>query len=193
MEIRIYFEGKATLRSGFESFFTELRTAARQARSSIQFVAAKDGISAYRKANRTHAQAWNVLLKDSEQAMPERSVELCARHGIDPQLAESVFWMVELMEAWFLADREALAGYYGTGFVQNAIGDPADVERIPKAEVRERLKRATRNTSKGEYDKIGHAPHLLERLDSARVQSRATHCQQLFDVAKAKLSGGSVD
>ena len=74
------------------------------------------------------------------------------------------------MEAWFLAHPEALSDYYGEGFLSNAIGNTADVERVPKAEVLNRLKRATRNTRKGEYHKVKHAPFLLEKLDSHQVR-----------------------
>jgi len=188
MEIRIYFEGNKALRSGFEIFFSELKTAAREARSTLELIAAKDGLSAYRKAERTHGQAWNLLLKDSEESMPENPQQLCERHGINPGAVDRVFWMIELMEAWFLADRDALSEYYGDGFRQNAIGDTADVERVSKADVRDRLRRATRDTSKGEYDKVGHAPYLLEKLDSQRVRDRAQHCRQLFEAVMAKLS-----
>lgn len=174
MEIRIYFEGKSTLRSGFESFFAELRTAARIAGSTVEFIAAKDGPSVFRKANRTHPGAWNILLQDSEGPPP-------ARREAD------VFWIVQLMEAWFLADRDALSLYYGDGFAQNAIGDTADVEQIPKLDVFDRLKRATRNTTKGEYSKVKHAPFLLDRLSSRRVQTRAAHCRELFELVRARL------
>jgi hypothetical protein len=187
MEIRIYFEGKATLRSGFEVFFADLKTAARGACSTIQLVAARNGLSDYRKASRTHPDAWNILLKDSEQAMPADPRQLGKSHGIDPAFVDRVFWMVELMEAWFLADRDALAGYYGDGFLPNVIGDTANVEKIPKAEVLERLRRATMKTSKGEYDKVAHAPFLLERLNSSRVRERAEHCRLLFGAVAAKL------
>lgn len=86
------------------------------------------------------------MLKDSGEAMPASPLRLCERHGIDPAFVDCVFWMVELMEAWFLADRDALADYYANGFLLNTIGDTADVEQVPKAEVMTRLKRATKNT-----------------------------------------------
>jgi hypothetical protein len=121
MEIRIYFEGNKALRSSFEIFFSELRVAARQAHSTIQLIAARDGPQDYRKARRSHPQAWNILLQDSEGTLPMQRVN-------------DVFWMVELMEAWFLADGAALARYYGDGFRLNAIGDTADVEVVPKNE-----------------------------------------------------------
>jgi hypothetical protein len=187
MEIRIYFEGNRLLKSGFDAFFSELQTAAREARSTLEIVAAKDGLSAYRKAERTHRQAWNLLLKDSEQTMPANRLQLLERYGIDPAFVNRVFWMVELMEAWFLADREALANYYGDGFVSNAIGNTADIERVPKADVMERLNQATRNTTKGQYHKVKHAPYLLEKLDNQRVRDRAQHCRQLFEAVTIKL------
>jgi len=175
MEIRIYFEGNKALRSGFEIFFGELRRAAREAHSTIELIAARDGPQDYRKAGRSHPQAWNILLQDSEGPVP-------AQHEND------TFWMVELMEAWFLADGAALADYYRDRFHPNAIGDTLDVERIPKVEVIDRLRRATSNTSKGRYDKVKHAPFLLEKLDSYKVQARARHCRQLFEAVIAKLT-----
>jgi hypothetical protein len=175
MEIRIYFEGNKALRSGFEIFFTELKVAAREAHSTIELIAARDGPQDYRKARRSHPQAWNILLQDSEGPLPTQRVN-------------DVFWMVELMEAWFLADGAALAGYYGDGFRLSAIGDTAEVEVVPKTEVVDRLRRATSNTTKGRYDKVRHAPYLLEKLDRARVQDRAEHCRKLFEAVVAKLN-----
>lgn len=187
MEIRIYFEGNRLLKSGFDKFFSQLSKAAREAGCSLELVAARDGPRDYRKAARSHPQAWNILLKDSEQPMPEHPEDLCRRHGIDPQLTDRVFWMVQLMEAWFLADGNALEGYYGNEFQRNAIGDTADVESIPKPEVMDRLKRATRNTTKGEYHKVKHAPYLLESLNNERVRARSEHCRLLFDSVLTKL------
>ena len=185
MEVRIYFEGNKTLRPGFEIFFSALKIAAREADSEIEFVAARNGPSDYRKALRTHPRAWNILLKDSEEQMPKNPVALCERHGIDPKAVTDVFWMVELMESWFLADPDALAKYYGQNFSANAIGKTKDVERVPKSEVLSRLKRATRN----KYHKVTHAPHLLGLLDPQRVQMHARHCRKLFDTVIARLQG----
>ncbi|MBZ5606974.1 MAG: DUF4276 family protein [Acidobacteriia bacterium] len=187
MEIRIYFEGNKTLRTGFRQFFRGLEAAARQARSTIEFIAAKDGVSGYRKAIRSHPTSWNLLLKDSEQPMPLSPVQLCERLGIDSARVNDVFWMVELMESWFLADPEALAAYYGQGFSTSAIGATQDVEQIPKAEVLNRLRQAISNTKKRKYDKIGHAPHLLERLSAGRVKERARHCRTLFETISRRL------
>src|SRR5579862_4407857 len=159
MEIRIYFEGNKALRSGFEAFFSELRATARAAASTLKFIAARNGLQDFRKAQRTHPEAFNILLKDSEGP-------------VTTQRPTDTFWMVELMEAWFLADGDTLADYYRHGFRRSAIGDTANVERVPKAEVLDRLQRATIETSKGAYHKVKHAPFLLERLDRDRVRDQ---------------------
>ncbi len=152
-------------------------------------VPAKDGISAYRKATRSHPEAWNILLKDSEEPIPMDMAALLRNHGIDRTLSDRVFWMVQLMEAWFLADPEALEAYYGkAGFSSKTIGDTQNVEEVPKSVVQTRLKAATRGTSKGAYHKVKHAPHLLERLNAQRVRQRAPHCRLLFDAVLAKLA-----
>jgi hypothetical protein len=96
--------------------------------------------------------------------------------------------MVELMESWFLACPEDLAKYYGKGFQSKAIGATQNVESIAKADVQARLRAATRGTVKGAYNKVKHAPHLLDKLDSERVKERAPHCRKLFDAALAKLA-----
>jgi hypothetical protein len=109
MEIRIYFEGMKMLRAGFEKLFSDLRNAAREAHCELYIVAAKNGPTDYHKALRSHASAWNILLKDSEQPIPASIGDLLQRHGLSG--ADQVFWMVELMESWFLAHPEALARY----------------------------------------------------------------------------------
>jgi hypothetical protein len=188
MEIRIYFEGAATLRGGFEAFFSDLRTAALEAQCELHMVSAKDGISAYRKAARSHPSAWNILLKDSEEPIPTDVLALLQRHGIDSALSDRVFWMVQLMEAWFLADPEALEVYYGkAGFSSKAVGGTQNVETVPKSEVLRRLKAATKDTSKGAYNKVRHAPRLLELLDAGRVRERAPRCRRLVFEILAKL------
>jgi|ERR1035441_8490269 hypothetical protein len=99
-EIRIYFEGDKSLKAGFDVFFAEIRERALAARCSVRIVAT--GGTPERDfgiALRNHPAAWNVLLRDSEgPSQPNRPASL----------AGSIFWMVEMMESWFHADRDAL-------------------------------------------------------------------------------------
>jgi hypothetical protein len=179
LEIRVYFEGHKDLRIGFKTFFRELGP-------NVQFIAAKNGVSAFRKACRTHPNAWNILLKDSEGPLSQDSLK---QQGLDSKQVKSVFWMVELMEAWLLADPEALAGYYGSKFSLKALRDTKDVEKIPKSDVIERLKRATSKTIKGQYNKVTHAPKLLEKLRPDLVKECAVNCRRLFEAIRKQTPG----
>ena len=188
MQINVYFEGNAGLKVGFERLFAELRPTVRETGSDIKFIAARDGPRDYRTALRTNRSAWNILLKDSEGPIPAQLTTLCKKLGIDPAHAKHVFWMVELMESWFLADPKAVAAYYGAkGFALKALGNPDDVETISKSTVLRRLKQAAAKCLKGPYDKVAHAPALLVGLDPILVQKHAPHCKKLFDAVKAKL------
>lgn len=99
--------------------------------------------------------------------------------------------MVQAMEAWLLADPEALAAFYGQGFAVNALPGTRDVEQIAKATVMSSLARATRDSQKREYHKTRHAPLILERLDAGKVRSRAQHCDRLFTTIEQQLAGGT--
>ena len=51
--------------------------------------------------------------------------------------------MIEIMESWFLADRDALARHFGEGFKAAALpGNPARVESIPKRDVEQPASRS---------------------------------------------------
>lgn len=81
--------------------------------------------------------------------------------------------MVQVMEAWFLADKAALTSYYGQGFAESALPRDPLVEEVPKADVLTGLTRATRNTTKGRYSKGSHSFGIPERSrpDSCRASS----------------------
>ncbi len=92
------------------------------------------------------------------------------------------------MEAWFLADPESLSKYYRNGFRKDSLVGNPQVEQIPKADVYEKLKAATRGTQKREYHKTGHAPDLLARIDPELVKAAAPHCKRLFNALLTKLA-----
>jgi hypothetical protein len=177
-EFRIYFEGDKALRSGFNRFLSQLIESARTNKVGFQLIAGKaTAKDDYRTAQRVHPNANNILLLDSE--------------GPDPPREDYVFWMVQLMEAWFLADPEALASYYGDGFVRNALKTNPQVEEIPKADVLECLQQATRNTQKRRYHKTAHAPQILERIDPEKVRKAAPECERLFFEILSELENSS--
>ena len=93
--------------------------------------------------------------------------------------------MVQMMEAWFLADPEALAAYYGQHFGAKALPGRENVEQIAKSDVERSLKEATKRTQKGEYHKIRHGSDLLAKIDPAKVRRRAPHCERLLTMLAA--------
>jgi Domain of unknown function (DUF4276) len=187
--IWIYFEGDKRLRPGFAKIFSAIQDAARAQGRSFRLVGC--GAKAVRDfmiGLRSHAKDFNVLLLDSEgpyskelfdklrdrsEWKPPKDVEI----GPD-----RVFWMVQLMESWFLADRDALRRFYGAGFQESAIPRNPSVEEILKVDVEDGLKRATENSKRGRYDKnkVEHALKLLETVNPDLVREAAPNCARLF-------------
>ena len=89
------------------------------------------------------------------------------------------------MEAWFLADKEALVEFFGKGFNRNALPGNQHVEDIPKKDVVEGLKNATRQCDKkGEYSKGAHSFQILERIDPNKVFQASPYAQLLIQSMK---------
>lgn len=93
-----------------------------------------------------------------------------------------------MMEAWFHADRDSLAAFYGEGFKRNALRANPNVEKIPKKDLEDGLRAATRNTRKGDYydNKTSHGPKLLARINPGLVQNAAPNCRK-FQAILARL------
>jgi len=188
-ELRIYFEGDSKLRSGFNEFFSTIRDAARDTRCPFHLIAAGGTpIEDFNDALSTHRDAWNVLVLDSDRAADCSLEELCRAKAIDPRYRDRIFWMVQIMESWFLADVDCLKQYYGSDFNKTAVAGNPRVEDVPKRDVLDRLKGATKATKPGEYHKTKHAPQILATLNPTIVRTAAPNCERLFRILDAKLS-----
>ena len=100
----------------------------------------------------------------------------------------SVHLMVQTMEAWLVADGDALAHYYGQGFRGNALPATPDLESVSKREIEKALQTATRAPTKGRYAKIRHASQLLQRIKPERVRERCASCGRLLDFLRVTLA-----
>jgi hypothetical protein len=175
-EIRIYFEGDATLIRGFSEIFKELHEKARSKSQRLRLIATGGTPDHdFAMAKKSHPNDTIFLLKDSEGPLPANS-------------DKSVFWMVEMMESWFYADKDKLAEFYGPGFQRSSLKANPKVEEIPKRDLVNGLKAATGNTNKGAYHKTAHAPKLLERIRPELVRAAAPNCERLFDAVMARLA-----
>ena len=199
-EVRIYAEGggdgkdtKASIRRRFGEFLRELRGLARERRIRWNIIACgpRNAVfDAFRTALRTHTDAFNILLVDGEGPVNRTPWEhLKKRDGWDrPGVPdEQCHLMVQMMEAWIVADINAIESYYGTGFRRHAIPSRNDVEAIDKATLERSLDNATRYTRKGLYHKIHHGSALLCRINPEIVRSKAPHCERLFATLETKI------
>lgn len=99
---------------------------------------------------------------------------------------EQAHLMVQMMEAWFLADKEKLDQYYGRGFRRKALPQSADVEKVDKTAITDGLSRATKDTQKGRYRKVEHGFEILPLIDPESLCKKGTsrHAARLVDLLR---------
>lgn len=203
-EIAIYVEGggdtaqqKAELRVGFDELLRHQKQAARNKRLGWKLVPTGSRNNAYQSfmaaVQRSNSSTVCVLLVDSEAGLAAetkgmadvnaqvRKVHLTKRDGWDLSEAapQQIHLMVQCMETWIVADPGALGTFYGKGFHARSLPIRENLEEEPKSEVYDKLAKATKNTSKGEYSaanhsKIKHASKLLACIDAKKVAVRCS-------------------
>ena len=191
--IAIYMEGggtgkenRAALRQGMDAFLQSLKEAARNKALRWKLVCCgtrQEAFQGFRNAVNKGDNALNVLLVDAEGPVDQSSRDYLGNRdqwSLSFAKEEWVHLMVQAMEAWIVADSEALAAYYGQGFRVNRLPKAENLETVPKADVVRALDGATRRTRKGTYHKVRHAGDLLKRIDASKVKSRCPHCDRLF-------------
>lgn len=201
-EVRIYIEGggdrsdtRAAIREGFSRFLDPLRQLARTRGLRWAITVCGSRNEAFRNfstALETYPDAFLVLLVDSEAPVmggPWEHLQGQDGWSSGDIRDEQCHLMVQTIEAWLVADREALARYYGQDFRSKALPKHDDVEAIPKDQLYASLKRATADTKKGSYHKIHHCADLLGLLNRDRVRQRAHHCDLLFRTLEAHITG----
>jgi len=94
---------------------------------------------------------------------------------------DELHFMVQCMEAWFLADQTALGTYFGQSFNNNALPKHADIESIRKKDIYDSLSQATRNTQKGEYGKGKHSFEILALIDPNKVRLASPYADRFLN------------
>ena len=126
-----------------------------------------------------------ILLVDSEDPVAAGHTvwqHLFARDGWrQPPNADDdqAFLMVQAMETWFLADRDALRKYFGARFKPNALKKWPGLEAVPKPTVLDALKRATAAGPKYAKGKVSFG--LLAHIDPALVATACPHAEALLN------------
>ena len=200
MNIKVYVEGggnvrelRSKCRKGFSSFFDKANLAGRmpqviacggRQRTCEKFAAALRSAS---------DQVFVALLVDSEGPVAEGAGpwrHLQTRDNWDrPDGAteDDAHLMVQCMEAWFLADKDCLAAFFGRGSNRNALSHNPDIEQVAKTDVLDGLKGAARRCrSKGEYGKGRHSFEILSEIDPEKVLAASLHAMRLVHTLRAK-------
>ena len=191
---------KRQCRRGFSDFFRSAGLSGRMPRI-IAGGARDNTYKDFRAAVSTSTDRdFVVLLVDSEGPVAEGIgvwSYLKSRDRWDPPEGvtdDNAHLMVQCMEAWLLADRDVLAGFFGKGFNAKALPGRTDVEKVPKKRLLDAIEHATRRCSpKGGYDKGRHSFQLLGRLDPEKVTMASPYAQRLISTlmsADERSSGG---
>ena len=200
MSIAIYVEGggetrqlKRDCRKGFRQFFEkaglegrmpQIRACGSRNKAFDQFSTAFDQSPADRDTT--------LLLVDSEGPVAPGATpwsHLEKRDKWQPPQGvgdDNVHLMVQLMESWFLADKECLAEYFGNGFNRDSLPPNPNIEEVPKSDVMSSLKRATKRCKSGPYSKGDHSFRILAEIDPAKVKAASPYAKRLIDTVAAR-------
>ncbi|MGA7340740.1 MAG: DUF4276 family protein [Terracidiphilus sp.] len=190
-------ESKAELRRGFDALFTGEKERASNKRLSLIFICCggrQDAYEAFQNAMHVNRERVNALLVDSESPIDPvpadrtqdaliRVAHLRRKDGsggreqgdgwtLSDDLAARIHLMVQCMEAWVVADPDALESFYKKNFKKDRLPKRDNLEEESKADIYAKLERATAGTQKGEYGKIKHASILLQRIRPDEVAQR---------------------
>jgi hypothetical protein len=100
---------------------------------------------------------------------------------------EQAHLMVRSMECWFLADKEAVAAYFGKDFNANALPPNPKIEEIHRHAAADGLDKAAKLTSKKGYHKSRDGFKLIGVIDGKKVCAVSCHATEFFRVLKKKL------
>lgn len=195
MSVTVYIEGggngkelRTRCRQGFSEFFRKAGLAGRMPKL-VACGAREKAYDRFCSALGRSDEIFIVLLVDSEGPVTENAGPWTHLRERDnwrkPTQAtdENAHLMVQCMEAWFFADKETLANYFGNGFNRNALSNQAAVENIARIDIEQGLKNATQQCKpKGRYNKGRHSFAILGQINPEKVIAASPHARQLIAI-----------
>ena len=198
MTTKVYVEGggdrnkalRTECRRAFRAFFEKAGLKQRLP----QVVACGSRQRAYEDFRRACTSGVNepVLLVDSEGPVDQAGAWTYLRNKEGwrrPRNAQhnSAHLMVQCMESWFWADKQALANHYGPGLNRKLLTG-GDIEKIPKADVERHLHAATRQSQRGSYRKSRDSFAILGKIDAQSVCRASPHARRLVEKLTANAT-----
>ena len=193
-QVVIHFEGSDKLRVGFGKLFENHRERAR--RNGIRFKTIAGGpnaetVKGFLRSCRLNPSDLNVLLIDSERPAPNAAEAIRALRSssywdasVAPKEDERINFMVQAMEAWFIADRQAMASHFGNGFRCGSLPNPQNAESTSPNGLTESIDQALRaigGRRRKKYDKVRDGARLLALIDEATVRQNCPSFRRLTD------------
>ena len=124
-------------------------------------------------ANKHFDKPWQHLKKRDNWNQPEGTAD------------EQCHFMVQCMESWFLADVDAVANYFGQGFIRKHFpSEGQNVEMIERDQVYDKLANATKACKKGQYNKAQHSFKILGLINPVKVKQAGPWAKRFFDALK---------
>lgn len=118
---------------------------------------------AIRKFSNSKGQVSGNLLIDLDGPESVRNRHL--KEKLLTNDSDSVFFMVQEMEAWFISQPNILDDYYKEKISEKLPSKPAAEFSQPAFE----LQKLTKNTKKGKYHKVQHGTALLSMLNAEKL------------------------
>ncbi len=199
MKVKIYIEGGGDSKASHSECrrgFRKLLEKAGFADGRPQTIACGRRSSAFdrfaRATRLSEPDVYPVLLVDSESSVSKEPWEhLKDSDGWDrPDGVEDdqAHLMVQCMETWIVADREAVRRFFGQDLLANALPSTVDLEKRSKDDVQKRLEHATKDCGKDRtYKKGRRSFELLAQLDPQTLKGLLPHFSRFCGVLDNKL------
>ncbi len=131
-----------------------------------------------------------VLLVDSEDPVGARTpwAHLKARDDWEP-LDAPAHLMVTCMEAWLVADHDALRTHFKNAFDAEKFPKWQKLWEVDRHTLLDKLKDATRQRKGGPYGKGPDSFKILKHVDPRKLEA-CPHAKALFDDLKKRLAEG---
>lgn len=190
----IHFEGSDKLRVGFGKLFENHRERAR--RNGIRFDMIAGGpnaetVKGFLRSCRLNPSDVNILLIDSEGPAPRAAGAIRALRSrsywdanVAPKEDERINFMVQAMEAWFIADPQTLERHFGNGFGTGNLPNSQNAESISPNRLTDSIDQALRaigGRRRRKYDKVRDGARLLALIDEATVRRNCPSFGRLMD------------
>ena len=100
---------------------------------------------------------------------------------------DHLYLMVQMMEAWFLADVPSLKAYFGPKFQEKKLPKTKAIESISKDDIESSFTAAVQDCPKKTYKKGRDSFEILGRLDPQRVSEASPHAERFLAQLKSLL------